>query len=284
MATPGMQPAESPAATSSRLDIFLGSAKKLSDLGIALPVLLYTCGFVVLGCYSEANSLGLQVFPAIQFFSAGAGFLIIVAFMVLLVMALRLLLNNVFTRLNSGSKLSRIVKKIIPWSVLGSIATYYIADRLHHEKLSTVAMFAVLLSLFFSAEGWVQSITRYYLYLAGPALGVAFLVWYAFSAYPQIPASFGGGKPRHAHVQVDMKAISGDLSQQLMRAGQAPSGGLGNIEADVYLITDNSILMKVPRVDMADSNGSAPRKTVQPAIVLQLRRSDVSAIFWESRH
>jgi hypothetical protein len=67
MATPELQSSGTNAGPSA-LAVFMGNAKRLYDIGIALPVLLYSCGFVVLGCYSVEHDLGLQVFPTIQFF------------------------------------------------------------------------------------------------------------------------------------------------------------------------------------------------------------------------
>jgi hypothetical protein len=263
-------------APASRLLAFLESAKKFSDLGIAVPALLYTCGFVVLGCYAEDNGLGLQLFPAIQFFSAGAGFLIIFCSIVLLVMALRQLLKKVFEWLSSAEKLSRLVKKALPWLLMGSLALNGISGVFHLHKLYMVSVYGIIAAVFFSAEGFAQQMARLYLYFIGFVAGLAFLALYAFSAYPRIPASFGGGKPRHAQIQFDAKAIAGDLSARLVQSGQISASGIATLEADVYLITDNNILIKVRRLEPLSQN-SRP-----PAMVVQLRRSDVSAIFWDS--
>jgi len=260
----------------SRLAAFLASAKKFSDLGIAIPALLYACGFVVLGCYAEENGLGLQVFPAIQFFSAGAGFVIIFSCVVLVVIALRLGLNKCFRWLNSGATLANGIKKGIPWLLAASFVVNYIASKLHWEKVQMGAIYATLLSIFFSAEEWAQKMARFYLYFIGFIGGLLVLSLYAFSLYPKIPASFGGGKPRHAHVQLDMKTVSGDLAEKLRHEGQLPASGLATFEADVYLVTDNSIVAKIPHY------GPGAEKHGPRSIVLQLRRADVSAIFWDS--
>ena len=163
MATPELQPLEqlkpevSPIVEPARgpqsgLAKLMGQAKQFSELGIAIPALLYTCGFVVLGCYGEENSLGLQVFPAIQFFSAGAGFLIIFASAVLLIVAVRQLLNKSFNWLNSGTKTSKLVRKVIPWVLGGSFAVFYLAGMFHLERIRVTALYAITITLFFSAE------------------------------------------------------------------------------------------------------------------------------------
>jgi hypothetical protein len=293
MATPELQPLdkltpevclviEPQPSRQSPLARFLESAKKFSDLGIAIPALLYTCGFVVLGCYAEENSLGLQIFPAIQFFSAGAGFLIIFASVVLVVLFLRLALKKCFEWLNSGAKVSKFVKKALPWVLAASFAIYYISMALHLDKIHAISIGGIGFALFFSAEGWVEKMARFYLYFIGFVAGLGLLAFYAFSAYPKIPASFGGGEPRHAHLQVEMNAIPRDLAQQLVRSGQASTAGSGNLEAEVYLVTDNSIVIKIPRPATPDAIASEKKKN--SAMILQLRRSDVSAIFWDSRH
>ncbi|HXA84270.1 MAG TPA: hypothetical protein VNZ47_04290 [Candidatus Dormibacteraeota bacterium] len=284
MATPGMQSIETTAPPSPRLSAFLGNFKTLSDVGIALPVFLYSCGFVVLGCYSEANNLGLQAFPTIQFFSAGAGFLLIFIAVSLAVLVLRQALAKIFNWLNSESALSKTIKKALPAAILISIGVYWVSEKMHMQKLNVAAMIAIGLCLFFSADGWMQHMTRYYLYFNGFAFGVALLAWYAFSAYPSIPASFGGGKPRAAHILIDKKSISPDLSKQLMKPGASSAADVVDLSADVYLITDNSILVKVLRMEPADAPGSVGKDPKFSAMILQLRQSDVSAIFWESRH
>ncbi|HEY4677023.1 MAG TPA: hypothetical protein VIJ01_07675 [Candidatus Angelobacter sp.] len=286
MATPELQPLEAlkpegclivePApAPQSGFAKLMGQAKQFSELGIAIPALLYTCGFVVLGCYGEENSLGLQVFPAIQFFSAGAGFLIILASSVLLIVVVRQLLNKCFNWLNSGTRTSKRVRKVIPWILGGAFALFYLAGMFHLERIRVAALYAITITLFFSAEDWVQKLARYYLYFVAFVLGVLSLALYAFSLYPAIPASFGGGKPRHAHIQVDMKVLPGEVSQQLQ-----PNATSGNLEADVYLVTDSAVLIRVPQPEKP-GNGATPCAKKPPHIILQLRRSDVSAIFWD---
>jgi hypothetical protein len=289
MATPELQPlgqavTNQEPASPSLLVRLLGNAKKFADLGIAIPALLYTCGFVVLGCYAEQNNLGLQVFPAIQFFSAGAGFLIVFASVVLVVMFLRLLLKKTFAWLGSEAKLSRLLRKIMPGLLLGSIAASIIASKFHLDTLSLVATYGSGLALFFSAEGWAQKLASFYVYFIAFVVGLALLAFYAFSAYPRIPASFGGGKPRHAYIQVDAKAISAVLSPQLIGTNRDSTAGLATFEADVYLVTDGSIVVKVPRLEPVSHKEAASQVQRPPMMVLQLRRSDVSAIFWDSNH
>lgn len=283
MTTPGMQPVEAISPSPSRLNVLLANFKKLSDLGFALPVLLYTCGFIVLGCYSEANNLGLQAFPTIQFFSAGAGFLLIFAAVSLTVLVLRQALKNIFDWLNSESVLSKLIKKLLPAAVLISMAAYSIANMLHMQKLSVAATIAVGLCLFFTADGWMQHMTRYYIYFNGFVFGVAMLAWYAFSAYPSIPASFGGGKPRPAHILIDKKWLSMDLMGRLKQEA-APLSEVVDLKADVYLITDDSILVKVARMEPGNAANNSVEDSKRSTMVLQLRRSDVSAVIWENRH
>lgn len=270
---PIVEPAPGPQSGFAKL---MGHAKQFSELGIAIPALLYTCGFVVIGCYAEKNSLGLQVFPAIQFFSAGAGFLIIFASAVLLIVAVRQLLNKCFKWLNSGTRTSNLVRKVIPWVLGGSFAVFYIAGMFHLERIRVAALYAITITLFFSAEDWVQKLARYYLYFVAFVLGVLSLALYAFSLYPAIPASFGGGKPRHASIQVDMKVLPDEVSQQFQ-----PNATTGNLEADVYLVTDSAVLIKVARPEKPGKEARPSAAKKPPRIILQLRRSDVSAIFWD---
>ncbi len=143
-------------------------------------------------------------------------------------------------------------------------------------------MVVFLVSFFFSVEAF-QNVARYYIYFNALVVCLASLTWYAFNAYPAIPASFGGGKPRHAHIQVDMKSMPSELSQQLMKPSTISPASVGELEADVYLITDNSILIKVPRIEPADKASDSQKAAHLRIMVLQLRRSDVTAIFWESR-
>jgi hypothetical protein len=266
----------------SRFAAFLVNAKKFSDLGIAIPALLYTCGFVVLGCYAEDNSLGLQVFPAIQFFSAGAGFLIIFASFVLIMVALRQLMKRVFDWLSSESKFSKVVKQAVAWMGAISLVTLYLAGFLHFEKIRIAAMYGLILCLFFSAEGWMQKMARFYLYFVGFVVGLVTLALYAFSAYPKIPSSFGGGEPRYARVQVDMNALPGVIAQQFIHSGHPPSDAKGELEAEVFLVTDSSVVIRIPRPEpLGQKDAGSPTKP--KGMILQLRRSDVSAIFWDSR-
>src|SRR5260370_10228884 len=150
MATPGMQPLEVTAGEPSRFSALMGGAKKFTDLGIALPVLLYTCGFVVLGCYSEANNLGLQAFPTIQFFSAGAGFLLIFGAVVLVAMAVYQLLSSWFEWLRSGTRVSKFAGKAMWALMFASIPVFPISSWLHWAKVSVGTMVVFLVSFFFS--------------------------------------------------------------------------------------------------------------------------------------
>ncbi len=257
---------------------FLTKAKRLYDLGIALPVLLYACGFVVLGCYSMEHNLGLQAFPTIQFFSSGAAFLLILAAVMGTIAALRALINKYFHWLDKETRFRKFIEKTVIWVVPVCIVASVIFHKLHWEKLSYAVMLFMLLAMLLSPPlggDFVLRLTRFYLYSNGFIAGVALLTWYAFVAYPAIPGSFGGGKPQHAYVQVDGKATSTRFQNLI----QHPVGsGDMEIEADIYLITDNTVLMKVPLPELQGK----PR---QPAfLVLQLRRSDVSSIFWVAAH
>jgi hypothetical protein len=285
MAAPELQSLGNNASPSTSLAAFMSNAKRLYDLGIALPVLLYSCGFVVLGCYSVEHDLGLQAFPTIQFFSSGAAFLLIFAAVMAVIIGIRVLLAKYFTWLNRETAVGRLMKKMAIWIMLGSVAASVILGKLHMDRLSNAAMFMALFSLLFFGDGWAQHMTRYYLYFNGLILGLALLGWYAFVAYPAIPASFGGGKPRRAHVALDMKSLPPGLASQLAKHDANASGEVAGFDAEIYLITDSQVLMKVPRAPApggAPQNGSPPNGS--PAIILELRRSDVSAIFWDSRH
>jgi hypothetical protein len=276
MATPELHPVEN-AGASSALGTFMSNAKRAYDLGIALPVLLYACGFVVLGCYSMEHSLGLQVFPTIQFFSSGAAFLLILAVVMAVIAALHTLLTRYFHWLDQETRFGKFIQQTVVWAVLACIIASVILSKLHWEKLSNAAMILTLLAMLLSGGRFVQQLTRFYLYFNGFIVGVALLAWYAFVAYPAIPASFGGGKPQHAYVQVDGKATS-DLLRYLVTRRSGDSGNL-EFEADIYLITENSVLMKVPQL----TDPANPQNTSKaPSLVLQVRRSDVSAIFWAS--
>jgi hypothetical protein len=258
----------------SSLSSFLSTAKRVYDLGIALPVLLYACGFVVLGCYSMENNLGLQAFPTIQFFSSGAAFLLLLAVIMAIIAALHALITRYFRWLDQETRFGKWIRKTLVWVVPVCIVVSVVLSKLRWEKLSTAAMILALLAMLFIGGEFVRQLTRFYLYMNGFIAGVALLAWYAFVAYPAIPASFGGGKPQHAYVQVDGKAAS-DLFRSLVNRRISDSGNL-ELEADIYLITENSVLMKVPRLsDAAGQNTSTP-----PSILLQVRRSDVSAVFW----
>jgi len=289
MATPELQPlqqltpevcliVEPGPVPQSAFAKLLANAKKVSDLGFAIPALLYTCGFVVLGCYAEESNIGLQAFPTIQFFSAGAGFLIIFVSVVLLVIAIRHFLKRCFEWLSSETRPGKLIRQAMSWILVGSIIAFYLAGTFHLERTRAVALCSFVISMLFSAEGWVRKMAGYYLYFVAFIVGLLVLALYAFSLYPTIPATFGGGKPRHAHVQIDTKAVPGELSRQF-----GPTVADGNIEAEVYLVTGDSIVIKVLRPEALDKAGSS--QTKKPSfMILQLRRSDVSAISWDSRH
>ena len=282
MATPELQSLRTNASPSSPLAAFMSNAKRLYDLGIALPVLLYSCGFVVLGCYSVEHNLGLQAFPTIQFFSSGAAFLLIFSAVMAVVLGMRALVTKYFTWLNRETARGQLIKKMAIWIMLGSIAASVILGKLHMGRMSNAAMFMALFSFLFSGDGWIQYMTRYYLYFNGFILGLALLGWYAFVAYPAIPASFGGGKPQRAHVALDMKSLPSGLARQLAKHDANASAEIAELDAEIYLITDSNILMKVPRASAA--GGASQNSPESPAIILELRRSDVNAIFWDSRH
>ena len=72
-----------------------------------------------------------------------------------------------------------------------------------------------------------------------------------------------------------MKVLPDEVSQQLQR-----NATTGNLEADVYLVTDSAVLIKVSRPEKP-GNGATPSAKKPPHMILQLRRSDVSAIFWD---
>lgn len=280
MATPELQSSGRNVTPSPSLTAFLSNAKRLYDLGIALPVLLYSCGFIVLGCYSIEHDLGLQAYPTIQFFSSGAAFLLIVAVVMAITIGVRVLLAKYFTWLNRETSVGRLIKRMAIWVMVSSIAASVIFGKLHMSGLSNAAMFMTLFSFLFSGDGFAQYMTRYYLYLNGFILGLALLGWYAFVAYPAIPASFGGGKPQQAHMVLDMNSLPAGLTSQLAKHDANASGGLAELDAEIYLITDSNVLMKVRRASIADG---APQNS-SPSIILQLRRSDVSAIFWDGHH
>ena len=280
MATPELQSLGTDASPSSSLTAFLSNAKRLYDLGLALPVLLYSCGFVVLGCYSVEHDQGLQAFPTIQFFSSGAALLLIFAVVMAVILGIRALVIKYFTWLNRETALGRLMKKTAIWIMLGSVPASVILGKLHMDRLSNAAMFITLFSLLFFGDGWAQHMTRYYLYFNGLILGLALLGWYAFVAYPAIPASFGGGKPRSAHVVLDRKSLPPGLAGQLAKPGANAAAEVAEFDAEIYLITDSNVLLKAQRAPAA---GGAPQNS-SPSIILQLRRSDVSAIFWDSRH
>lgn len=267
----------------SQFTRLLENAKKFSDLGIAIPALLYTSGFVVLGGYAEQNDLGLQIFPAIQFFSAGAGFLIILTAIILAVGLLRFLLNWCFNWLVSENKVSKLLQQKLQWLITASLLLFFVGILLRSSKVNDAAGCLLVLSMFISADKFFQKMARYYLYWVGFVAAVALLGIYAFVTYSKIPASFGGGKPRHAWVQMDTNAISAELSRQITLRDPATTGKMAVLDAEIYLITDSSIVMKVVRATPSNPNISQDDSR-NSSIILQVRRSDVSAIFWDSRH
>src|SRR5438309_3435746 len=251
MATPELQSLGTNASPSSSLTAFLSNAKRLYDLGLALPVLLYSCGFVVLGCYSVEHDQGLQAFPTIQFFSSGAALLLIFAVVMAVILGIRALVIKYFTWLNRETALGRLMKKTAIWIMLGSVPASVILGKLHMDRLSNAAMFITLFSLLFFGDGWAQHMTRYYLYFNGLILGLALLGWYAFVAYPAIPASFGGGKPRSAHVVLDRKSLPPGLAGQLAKPGANAAAEVAEFDAEIYLITDSNVLLKSQRAPAA---------------------------------
>src|SRR5437588_12857566 len=122
MATPELRPPETNINSSSHIAAFMSNAKRVYDLGIALPILLYACGFVVLGCYSIEHNLGLQAFPTIQFFSSGAAFLLIFAAVMLVILGLRALVTKYFTWLKRDTAFGQLIKKTGIWIFVGLIA------------------------------------------------------------------------------------------------------------------------------------------------------------------
>jgi uncharacterized membrane protein (UPF0136 family) len=278
MATPGMQPSD---GTQSRVSTLSETAKTLRDFGIASPVLFYTCGFVVLGCYSLDRNLGLQAFPATQLLSAGTGFVVILCLFAAVVLLVRKVLAAVFRWMDSGIGSSQLVRNSLLVILVGGAAMNWLFSKLHMNRTASVAAAIVASTFFLWAEGWVRRLARLYVYFFAFLMCLLVLTWYAFIAYPVIPASFGGGKPRHAHIQVDVKSISPGLSQQLFLPAQVSLTGIGELEADIYLLTDNTILLTTQKQSPADT-GPEARKGAS-SIVLQLRRSDVGAILWDSR-
>ena len=210
-------------------------------------MLLYACGFVVLGCYSIEHTLGLQAFPTIQFFPSGAAFLLILAAVMGIIAALRALITRYFRWLDEETRFGKLIQKTAIWVVpFCIVASVILSKLLHWEKLSNAAMIFMLVAMLGSKGGFALQLTRFYLYWNGFIAGLALLAWYAFVAYPAIPASFGGGKPQHAYVQLDGKAASATF-QNLVNRRVSDSGNM-ELEADIYLITENSVLMKVQRV------------------------------------
>jgi hypothetical protein len=206
--------------------------------------------------------------------------LLIFAAVMAVILGIRILVTKYFTWLNRETALGQKLKKMAIWIMFGSMTASVISGKLHMDRLSNAAMFMTLFSLLFIGDGWAQHMTRYYLYFNGFIFALALLGWYAFVAYPAIPASFGGGKPQPAHVVLDMKSLPPGLAGQLAKHDANASGEVAEIDAEIYLITDSNVLIKTPR---APAPAGAPKNS-SSAIILQLRRSDVSAIFWDSRH